>query len=243
MKNNINQSIGIIGGMGPQASVKLLEVLINVCTKDFGAKSDSDFPEVILNSVPVPNFTSNKNEIKTVRNILMKRVKKLENFKPSCFGIVCNTAHVMFEDLQQITNVPFVSIIDEVTKKVVESDIERVGLLGTPVTIDSGLYQDALGKQRIEVIIPSKKDRKFVETVIFNVLAGKANEKDELRLATVAGLLKEKGAQGIILGCTELPLIFPKDFPAPVFDSIEILARALLQKFYETKNKNDIIQL
>ena len=223
--------------MGPQASAKLLEVLINMCAKDFGAKSDSDFPEIILNSVPVPNFTLNKNNIKTVRNILMKRVKKLENFKPSCFGIACNTAHVILKDLQQITNVPFVSIIDEVTKKVAESDINRVGLLGTPVTIGSGLYQDALGKQRIEVIIPSKKDRKFVETVIFNVLAGKADRKDEQQLATVAELLKEKDAQGIILGCTELPLIFPKDFPLPIFDSIEILAQALLQKFYESKRR------
>lgn len=243
MKSDIDQSIGIIGGMGPQASARLLEVLIGLCSKDFGAKSDSDFPEIILNSVPVPNFTSNKDNIKTVRNILIERIKKLENFKPTCFGIACNTAHFMLKDLQQITAVPFVSIIDEVTKKVDESSIETVGLLGTPITIDSGLYQDALGKQKIDVIVPSKKDCKLVETAIFNVLAGKAGRKDGQQLATVAESLKEKGAQGIILGCTELPLIFPKDFSIPIFDSIEILARALLNKFYENRNKNVIIDV
>lgn len=237
MKNNINKSIGIIGGMGPQASAKLLEVLISMCTKDFGAKNDSDFPEIILNSVAVPNFISNKESVDEVLKILKQSVKNLEKFNPVCLAICCNTAHLLLKDLQSNTDVPFVSIIDEVAKKVAESGIEKVGLLGTPVTIDSGLYQDTLGKQRIEVIIPSKKDRKLVETVIFNVLAGKANKKDELLLATVAGLLKEKGAQGVILGCTELPLIFPKDFPGPVFDSIEILVRALLQKFYGIKRK------
>lgn len=231
--NNLNQSIGIIGGMGPQASAKLLEVLINMCTKNFGAENDSDFPEIILNSVSVPNFISNKESVDEVLKILKQSVKNLEKFNPVCLAICCNTAHLLLKDLQSNTNVPFVSIIDEVTKKVAESGIEKVGLLGTPVTIDSGLYQVALEKQKIKIIIPSKKDRKLVETVIFNVLAGKAVIKDAVRLTTVAETLKGKGAEGIILGCTELPLIFPKDFPSLIFDSIEILAEALLNKTYK----------
>lgn len=233
MKNN--KSIAIIGGMGPQASAKLLEIMINVCNKDFGAKSDSDFPEVILNSVPVPNFISNKKNVTIACNILIKRIKQLENFSPSCFGIVCNTAHVILKDLQSSTKVPFVSIVDEVTRKVAESKIEKVGLLGTPVTIDSALYQDVLRKQKIEAVIPSEKDRKLVEAVIWNVLAGKDNNNDKQQLVKVAKTLRRKGAQGIILGCTELPLVFPKNFCVPVFDSIEILARGLLKKFFETK--------
>lgn len=234
-----NKSIAIIGGMGPQASAKLLEILIDMCNKDFGAKDDSDFPEVILNSIPVPNFISNKNNVKIVRGILIERIKNLENFRPSCIGIACNTAHVMFEDLQSSTQVPFVSIIDEVTKKVAQSKIKKIGLIGTPVTIDSNLYQSALGKQKIEVVIPSKKERELVEAVIWNVLAGNAGGKDRQQLVKIAGSLKKKGAQGIILGCTELPLIFPKDFLLPVFDSIEILARGLLQKFFETNLNNN----
>ena len=237
MKNN--KSIAIIGGMGPQASAKLLEVLISVAARDPRVTSDSDFPEVILNSVPVPNFISNKKNVNTARDILIKKIKILENFNPSCFGIACNTAHVMLDDLQSTTRIPFVSIIDEVAKKVTDSKIKKVGLLGTPVTIDSALYQNALRKQKIEIIIPFKKDCELIETVIWNVLAGKPSELDRQRLTRVARSLKRKGAQGIILGCTELPLIFPKNFPLPVFDSIEILARGLLGKFFETDLKSN----
>ncbi|MDP3726951.1 MAG: amino acid racemase [bacterium] len=232
----------MIGGMGPQASAKLLEVLIEVCAKDFGAKSDSDFPEIILNSVPVPNFITDKKNIKTVLGILKSRVKKIENFNPSCFGIACNTAHVLLKDLQTNTAVPFVSIIDEVAKKVAEAQIGKVGLLATPVTIDSGLYQKALAKKNISAVIPSNRDRKIVESIIWNVLAGRANDIDGKRLVLIAETLVKRGAQGIILGCTELPLVFPKDASLLIFDSIDILARALLQRFFESKQNDQAVR-
>src|SRR3989344_8489007 len=237
MKNN--KSIAIIGGMGPQASAKLLEVLISVAARDPRVTSDSDFPEVILNSVPVPNFISNKKNVNTARDILIKKIKILENFNPSCFGIACNTAHVMLDDLQSTTRIPFVSIIDEVAKKVTDSKIKKVGLLGTPVTIDYALYQNALRKQKIEIIIPSRERSKIVEDIVRKVLRGKADVKDAQQLSKVAKSLKRNGAQGIILGCTELPLIFSKTFPMLVFDSIEILAKGLLRKFFETDLKNN----
>lgn len=224
--------------MGPQASAKLLEVLIEVCAKDFGIKRDSDFPEIILNSIPVPNFIKDKKNIKITFDILKNRVKRLENFNPLCFGIACNTAHVLLKDLQTNTNVPFVSIINEVAKKVAEAQINKVGLLATPVTISSGLYQKALAKKNISAVIPSTNDQKIVEDIIWNVLAGKVNDIDKQKLVLVAETLVKKGAQGIILGCTELPLIFPKDTSLLIFDSIDILARSLLQKFFANKQNN-----
>lgn len=229
--------------MGPQASAKLLEVLISMCTKEFGVRNDNEFPEIILNSVSVPDFISNQEDLQKVFDILKMRVKLLEKFNPVCFGIVCNTAHLLLRDLQANTNVPFVSIIDEVTKKVAKANIKKVGLLASPTTIKSGLYQDKLTEANIEFVIPSKAQVLIVENVIRNVLAGKSDDADIKQLILVAKSLKRRGAQGIILGCTELPLIFPKDFSLLVFDSIEILARALLNNFYENRNKNAIINI
>ena len=231
-KLNPNRSIAIIGGMGPQASAKLLEVLISMCCKDYGAKEDYDFPEVILNSVPVPDIISTRRNMKISLGILAQRVKNLESFNPKVLGIPCNTAHVLFQTLQSKTTIPFVSIIEEVTKSVVESKINKVGLFATPVTINSCLYQNALEKQKIEVIVPTKGEQKVVDEVIRNVLAGKTTSIDKKKIVLVAENLVLNEAEGIILGCTELPLIFPKNFPAPVFDSIEILASALLKRYY-----------
>lgn len=232
---NLKQSIGIVGGMGPQASAKLLEVIVSMCTKDFGAKNDSDFPEIILNSVPVPDFITNKKNINTVLNILKKRIKNLEAFNPLCFGIACNTAHLVLKNLQTNTDIPFVSIIDSVIKKVLDARITKVGLLGTPVTIKCKLYQKPLTENNIDIVLPSKREQLIIESIIRNILAGKNNSTDRQKLILAAKSLKQRGAQGIILGCTELPLIFPKNFPLAIFDSINILAEALLQKFFKNK--------
>lgn len=223
--------------MGPQASAKLLEVLIDMCTKDFGVRNETDFPEIILDSIPAPDFISNKRNVGITLNILATRVKSLEIFNPICFGIACNTAHLLLNDLQSKTKIPFISIIDEVVNQVSCSKIDRIGVLATPVTINSDLYQKALGKQKISVVTPSKADQKIVEKVIRNILAGKTDDVDKQRLVLISETLEKKGAQGIILGCTELPLIFPKRFSLPVFDSIEILSRALLERFFEANKK------
>ncbi|MFI5265157.1 MAG: aspartate/glutamate racemase family protein [Candidatus Levyibacteriota bacterium] len=231
--NKNNRTIGIIGGMGPQASAKLLEVIIAMASTNYGAKNDLDFPEIVLSSVPVPNFISNKKNISRVSCLLKTRIKTLESFNPLCFGIACNTAHILIDELQAETAIPFISIIEEVGKRVARAKIKKVGLLGTPTTIKSGLYQTVLEKYGIKTIIPSAKNRLIVEDVIRSILAGKINDLDRQRVTFIAESLRIQGAEGIILGCTELPLIFPKEFSIPVFDSIEILATALLRKYYK----------
>lgn len=222
--------------MGPQASARLLGVIVDLATKEFGAKNDSDFPEVILNSIPVPDFISNKNSLKTVRRELTTRVKKLERFNPFCFSIACNTAHILLKDLQATTHVPFVSIIDETANSVANAKFERVGLLGTPVTIKSGLFKTALAARKIELFTLSPTGQIATERVIRNVLAGNLFDKDQRKLLRLSEILKKKGAQGIILGCTELPLIFPKTSEIVTFDTIEILAKALLEKIFRKTN-------
>lgn len=220
--------IGILGGMGPQASVRLVGMLIDISAKN-GAKDDCDFPEIILDSVPVPNFISNSKNLSKVLKILRKRVKLLNNMNISKLAIACNTAHILFKDLQSVSRVPFVSIIEEVVKAVREEKINRVGLLATPSTIRFGLFENALNKFNIKVVIPTEKEREICERIIRNVIAGNKSQSDTLKIKSIASSLKKRRAQGIILGCTEIPLIFPKRFAIPVFDSLEILAKALLR--------------
>lgn len=226
MKNT--NVIGILGGMGPQAGVKLVDILISKAILN-GAKEDRDFPEIILDSVPVPDFISDIKNSNKVLKILKKRVRLLSNMNISRLAIACNTAHIMFDDLQSVTGIKFVSIIGEVVKKIKASGITNVGLLATPTTIRFGLFEKALNKENIDVVIPSKKELVVLEQIIRNVLAGKKLKKDILQLTGVANSLKGRGGKGVILGCTELPLIFPKRFSIPVFNSLEILADGLLK--------------
>lgn len=226
--NQNKQIIGILGGMGPQASVHLVTLLIDMSIKD-GVKNDSDFPEIILDSVPVPNFISDTKNLNQVLRILKRRVKLLNGMNISKLAIACNTAHIMLSDLQSVSDAPFVSIIDEVTSKVREKRINTVGLLATPSTIRFGIFEKALNKSNIEVVLPTKRQQIISERVIRNIISGNRFKSDISLLRIIANSLKKQGAQGIILGCTELPLIFPKKFSIPVFDCLEILAKALLR--------------
>lgn len=231
-KQVIKKSIGILGGMGPQASACLLNILIDLSIKEFGAKDGDNFPEIILYSIPVPDFISDSNRKLKAFKMLKKRVIELNKCNVSCLSIACNTAHVLLENLQEVSEAPFISMIDEVARAVDKAQLEKVGILGTPLTIKSKLYQKALGKFNIECIEPGENELEILEKTIRNVIAGCANLNDRDLLLSIADKLKKRGAEGFVLGCTELPLIFPKR-KLPVFNSLEILARSLLLNYYK----------
>lgn len=229
----IKKTIGILGGMGPEASGYLYKLLIDLSVKYFNAKHNDDFPEVIIHSVPVPDFISSDRKRGEALQMLSKRAQQLNKLDISCLSIACNTAHVLLNDLQKNSDAPFVSMIDEVVQAVKDNNHKVVGLLGTPSTIRYQLYQKALEADEILTIIPNDMQIKTLGKVIRNVLAGKILKQDTQMLTNITDTLKEKGVEGIILGCTELPLVFPLRYSLPVYNSVEILALALLRRYYK----------
>lgn len=232
-QTNKKQIIGILGGMSPEASNYLYKTLIDLSIKCFGAKNNDNFPEILLDSIPVPDFISNESGKEDALEMLKNRVKFLNIVNPSCLVIACNTAHIFLDDLQKISEAQFVSMIEEVMNAVVMTKLKKVGILGTPMTIKSKLYQRTLFKFNIECIEPKNNDLKILEKIIRNVIANSADESDKKMLLSVTNNLRKRGAQGIILGCTELPLVFPRRYILPVYNSVEILAMASLQKYYK----------
>lgn len=226
------KSICILGGMGPEASVYMYKMLIDLSIRYFGAKNNDDFPEIVLYSIPVPDFISNDKKKYAALEMLQERVEKLNKLDLSCIGIACNTAHVLLPDLQKISRIPFVSMIDEVVSVIKKENKHKVGLLGTPSTFRSSLYQDKLIKVGIETLLPVVAEYKILEKVIRNVIAGVNSSHDTKELLLIADKFVYKGAEGVILGCTELPLAFPVNYNLPVYNSVAILAMALLRNYY-----------
>lgn len=229
----MKKAIGILGGMGPEASVYMYKLLIEKSISVFGTKKNDDFPEILLHSIPVPDFISSDEEKGKALSMLEERVKLLNKMNLSCLAIACNTAHLLLPDLQKVSQVPFVSMIDEVARRVKRDKLKIIGVLGTPSTIRSGLYQVALSKYAIKSIQPAEEYLPTLESVIRKVIAGTAGKADGLLLSKIANGLGSRGAEGIILGCTELPLVFPKKYTLPIYNSVEILSSVLLQKYYK----------
>ena len=164
--------------------------------------------------------------------MLKERVKLLSKLDVTCFSIACNTVHILLNKLERVSNIPFISMIDETVKQVHEDNKKKVGVMGTPSTIKYGLYQTALSKYGISTVTSTKKQIVILDSVIRSILSGKASDIDRRKLGSIADSLKKKGAQGIILGCTELPLIFPEKYSLSVYNSTKILAKALLRRYY-----------
>lgn len=231
--NDKKKAICILGGIGPQASLYMCKLLIKLAVRNYGVKNNEQFPEIILDSIPMPGFIANKSEREIALEMLQKRVNRLKKLNIMAFAITCNTAHVLIKKLQPFTKIPFISIIDEVTKEVEKDQIKKVGLLSSPSTVKYNLYQKSLNKAGIEVIIPTKQEQGFFEEIVNHVLEENITNKDQKRLLAAADNLQRKGAEGIILGCTELPLVFPAKYNLPIYNSLEILAYTLLQTYYD----------
>lgn len=231
MKNR--KAIAVLGGMGPEASSYMYNSLINLAVSDFGAKNNDQFPEIILHSIPVPDFISSDKDKEKALVMLKKRVRELNKLDISCISIACNTAHILLPDLQKISRVPFISMIDEVLNKVITQKHKKIGIMGTPSTLKYKLYQKPLEKAGIKVLIPTGDQIKTLESVIRNVIAGKLLKSDTQKLQKIADFLKAQGAEAIILGCTELPLVFPKKYSLPILNSTLLLSEALLRNYYK----------
>lgn len=147
--------IGILGGMGPQASAHLVSLLVELSAKEFGAKNCDDFPEVVLDSIPIPDFIADKKNEKVALKILKDRVKRMSEMRVGMLAISCNTAHILLNQLQLRSKVPFVSMIDAIAKEVRRCGIKKVGLLASPTTFDSGIFQKALRPERL--VWPERK--------------------------------------------------------------------------------------
>ena len=233
-KNNFkNKPIVILGGMGPQTSSLMFKMLIDLAVAKFQAVKGDAFPHILMESIPVPEFFANKKNKKLALEILKKVVSELNKFDILCLSIACNTAHLLLPELKNASIHPFISMIDESVREIRNRRIKTLGILASPTTIKSKLYQNKLNKAKIKILIPSKKELQEISLIIGNVISGKTNGVSKKSLVRIADNLVKQGAEGILLGCTELPLVFSTKYQVSVFNSLEILSMALLNKYYQ----------
>ena len=142
------------------------------------------------------------------------------------FGIIsANTPHIVFDKLEGLSPLPLISIVEETCKKVKAMGLQKVGLLGTSFTMQSSFFQDVFARDNISVVVPEEQEQEYIQDKLMTEI-----ELGEFHELTRKGLLKiikrmidEEVIQGLILGCTELPLILTKDeFGITFFNTTKI---------------------
>lgn len=227
------QPITIFGGMGPQASARMYQLLIEKSMKH--PKSQPEiFPHIILRSLAVPDFISSQERQKEAKQSMAREATRANNDDPIAIAIACNTGHLFANVITSRCHAPFVSMIEEVAQSVGRAGVKKVGLLASPTTIRTRLYASELERRHIVCVEPSPEQARELEKIIRAVLAGKATADHSAKLLAIAESLVEQGAEAVILGCTELPLVFPKDKTnIRAFDSLDIVAERLIEIYYQ----------
>lgn len=218
------KKIGILGGMGPQATADVYIKIIRIFQEKFNAKYDSDFPKIIINSIPLPDIVENKINERKIEKILVENSILLEKAGADFIIIPCNSVDKFVPLIRASVKIPILSIIEE-TVKTIKKD--NVGLLATDYTISNRLYEDKINAIDKKVIFPSINEQKIITNIIMSILANKNIDFSKKKLKEIIFNLKEKGAEEIILGCTELPLISEKE--EFLIDTIEVLAEKAVE--------------
>lgn len=223
----MSRILGIVGGMGPLASVDLqLRIIQNTL-----AKTDAEHLHVITDcNGKIPDRTEAilyGGESPLLE--MEKSVKRLEAAGADFLTIACHTAHHFLEALQEKTSLPFISIVDTAFNEIEKQGTKKLCVLSTKGTYAIGLYTKQCEKRGIELAHLLEEEKNLLMEIIYGVKAGKLDEHtEEMKL-----LLKKKveeGAEAFLLACTELPVYFRRHaFSFQIFDATDLLARELIR--------------
>jgi aspartate racemase len=227
--------IGILGGMGPEAAIDLFTKIV----KGTRVKKDQDHLRILIDNNPkVPDRTlAIQKKGPSPLPQLIRSAKILENAGADFIVIPCVTAHYYYESLKKKVKIPTLNLV-EITVQYIKGRLKRiskVGLLATTGTIQAGLFQTSFSHTGLQLIIPSPEvQKRWVMEAIYGRRGIKAIGPSEISkrliLKTSQKLIHE-GAQAIIAGCTEIPLVLKeRDLSVPVIDPISILAGAAIEK-------------
>ncbi len=223
------KKIGILGGMSPESTTAYYEYITRTYTEQFG---DFSYPEIIIYSVSFQPFVDwpAAGKWDLVANSLAECANRLDKAGADFIVIATNTMHIVFDEIQAQVNIPIISLLDAVGQAIQTKNITKVGLLGTRFTMQNSFYADALKKFGIEVIVPTGDDAITVNQVIYDELVkGIISPQSKRKFLTITKTLQERGAQGVILGCTEIPLLInTADTELLLFDTTVIHAQAAL---------------
>lgn len=225
--------IGILGGMGPEATRDLFANIIRLTP----SKKDQDHLHIIIDNNPkIPDRTAAiVADGEDPVPFMVESGRRLMKSGVDFIVIPCVSSHYFIEELRSQLSVPVLSILEEVGKAITKSGSNiAVGLLATNGTIKGGHFKEKLAEYELETLVPNKSYQQSVMKAIYTIKAdpeGRKRNQCRRWLKSAANHLIANGAANIIAGCTEIPLVLlPEDVSVPLYNPLEIIAKASVKK-------------
>lgn len=224
------RKIGLIGGISWVSTSDYYTLINKGINEKLGGLN---FSECLIYSFNYADIKKNNdtNDWDSTFNMLSKAAEVLKSGGAEAILLCANTMHLIAGRLQQAIDIPLIHIAEETAVEIQKKELKKVGLLGTRFTMELDFFKDKLAEKGIEAIIPASEEVKdFIHYTIFEELGrGIATEETKKRYLEIANELINNGAEGIILGCTEIPLVIKEgDLNVPIFDTTLIHTQAAI---------------
>ncbi|KOA21313.1 aspartate racemase [Clostridium homopropionicum DSM 5847] len=218
------KTIGLIGGMSWESSVEYYRIINETVKEKLGGLHSSkclmysvDFHEI--------EVLQHQDKWEELTVMMIDAGEKLKSGGADFIVICTNTMHKMAEDIEKAVGLKVLHIAEATGEEIIKSNIKKVGLIGTKFTMEGDFYKKVLkDKYNIDVIIPRAEDREIIHNVIYDELCkGEINSESKEKYKKIISKLAENGAEGIVLGCTEIPLLIKQqDVNIKIFDTTTI---------------------
>ena len=219
------KTIGILGGLGPESTAAYYNIITRTyyeTHRDFG------YPEIVILSLKFDDYIGA--HYKRADDVA-EAIARLHRAGADFVVAACNSIHVIYDEVAPRTPIPWISIMDATAERIREAGQTRIGLLGTVFTMGGLFYPNTLARCGIETLVPPDEEQEQINRIIYDELVlGTVRDESRACCLSVMDGLRERGAEGIVLGCTELPfLIEQKHTGVPVYDTTTIHAQKALE--------------
>jgi aspartate racemase len=206
------KTIGIIGGIGPESTIDYYRSIIALYRE---RKKDGHYPHVIINSVDLTEMLEllESNRLEELTQAICRELECLAEAGADFAVFASNTPHLLFDDIQKLSPIPLLSIVEETCKRAKKAGLKKLGLVGTRFTMRSGFYQEIFHRNDITIVVPDLDQQDYIHDKYMNELvAGLIVDETKQEFMRIAeGLKDQHTIQGLILGGTELPLMLKND--------------------------------
>ncbi|MFW5794717.1 MAG: aspartate/glutamate racemase family protein [Bacillota bacterium] len=222
------KTIGLIGGMSWESSLEYYKIMNQTIKEKLGGTNSA---KILLYSFNFYELEAlfKTNNLRVLSEKIIDAAINLEKAGADCILFCSNTTHIVASEVEEAIKIKFIHIVDAIKKVVEENKIKKVALLGTKYTIESKLYEKYFNKNKI--IKPNKTQINYINEVIYNeLILGKIKKTSKNKILKIINELKTKGAEAVILGCTELPLLIKqRDIDITLLNSTKIHADAAVK--------------
>lgn len=229
--------IGMIGGLGPQSTLDYYRLLIETHSHEAG---DGSNPEIIIYSMDMNSVLDlvAQEQWDALVDLLLDGIEVLQRAGADFGFISANTPHMVFDRVSELSPIPLLSIVEETCRHIRRSGLRKVGLLGTKFTMSSDFYQKACRKDGVQLFVPDEDEQDYIHDKLMTEieLGVFLDETRNGLLGIVRRMIEEDSIEGIILGCTELPLILTKDeLGIPFLNTTQIHVEGIIRHYLQMR--------